>query len=328
MDALWIQVDDKPVRMHSGAPDWSTGYVTFDSAGEHTVGIGFNRYRSTIGAVNAEACIAAVRVLSAEELAALKASEPVYPKVLEGTALRIETIDGELKQARVHTADNKIEQPIDVLRSNSFTHRICVGKDVDPSTVLIVYDGRYHLLSNLPCDTEGFLMRYDSTDPLNKELPPYHSLTLYANAFAPAESSKETVVWVGSENEMDSFVGFLTQFCQQVQHIDVELDWEYADGTPKQGAESIIAPSDGTGKYSFTVQDESGAPVAGVMLQICDDGTCAVAVTDANGAATHEAPAYPYEIHVLRVPEGYAAHAETYTMPAEGGSLVITLQKQ
>lgn len=83
-----------------------------------------------------------------------------------------------------------------------------------------------------------------------------------------------------------------------------------------------------TSDYAITVTNEQGDPVEGVALQICDDSTCMVVNTDKDGKAAHTGAPYAYEVHVLKVPEGYAEDAETYTLPAEGGALTIVLKKQ
>ena len=82
------------------------------------------------------------------------------------------------------------------------------------------------------------------------------------------------------------------------------------------------------GVYTVLVVDESGAPVQGAMVQICDETTCLVLKTDENGSVTHTGAAYPYEVHLLKAPKGYARATETFTLPAEGGEITITLAKE
>ena len=77
-----------------------------------------------------------------------------------------------------------------------------------------------------------------------------------------------------------------------------------ADGSIFAEANAATAV-EGPVQYKVRYIDESGAPVAGVMTQFCDDTTCAVAVSDAEGVSLYEAEnAYAYEVHVLKVPEG------------------------
>ena len=91
-------------------------------------------------------------------------------------------------------------------------------------------------------------------------------------------------------------------------------------------SDTTAAQSDGV--YTVLVIDESGAPVQGAMVQICDETTCLVLKTDENGSVTHTGAAYPYEVHLLKAPKGYARVTETFTLPAEGGEITITLAKE
>lgn len=330
LDALWVYVDGKPANLHSGELDWHTGYIVFEAEGEHTVQFLYNRQRAVVGSEDGEACVARLRMTDAAQAAIRHSAQPVYPKPLEGKVIKAEVAKGELKQARVHDADGKVEQIIDVLQGGSLTYRLCIGKDVDPNLAFLHCDGVYHMLSHLPYDDEGFLLTKDSSEMLNFDLLPYHYFSSFANALDEKPSSENFVTWLSSEAEVDIYMSLLAKSYEQAKHTPVELSWEYVDGTPKQdkiSSVNAVPSSEGVGRYTITVLDDVGAPVGGVMLQICDDATCAVAVTDDNGTATHEAAPYPYEIHVLKAPEGYAADTGTYTMPEGGGSLVITLQK-
>lgn len=82
------------------------------------------------------------------------------------------------------------------------------------------------------------------------------------------------------------------------------------------------------GVYTVLVTDESGAPVQGAMVQICDETTCLVLKTDENGSVVHTGARYPYEVHLLKAPKGYARVTETFIMPEEGGEIRITLTKE
>ena len=94
-----------------------------------------------------------------------------------------------------------------------------------------------------------------------------------------------------------------------------EVETIYADDITPQG--------DGT--YVITVTDEAGTPVPGVMVQVCDETTCQLLPTGADGRAIHVGPCYPYEIHILKVPQGYQKVTEPFIMPAEGGEITIQL---
>ena len=82
-----------------------------------------------------------------------------------------------------------------------------------------------------------------------------------------------------------------------------------------------------TAVYQIHVTDDAG-PVEGVMIQFCDDVTCSLKETDADGTASFEAPAgKEYEIHVLEAPEIYQEDDEIYTVSADSTQMDIYLQK-
>ena len=76
---------------------------------------------------------------------------------------------------------------------------------------------------------------------------------------------------------------------------------------------------------NVTVCDESGKPVAGVKVQACDDTTCMVAETSTDGKASFEISQDVVEIHILKVPEGFAS-VENVFKPDASGNLTITLK--
>jgi len=51
-------------------------------------------------------------------------------------------------------------------------------------------------------------------------------------------------------------------------------------------------------------------------------------VSDENGLIQFENAPYPYDIHVIRVPEGYAFDlSQAFTAPEAGGEMQFTLTK-
>ena len=85
----------------------------------------------------------------------------------------------------------------------------------------------------------------------------------------------------------------------------------------------------GDGTYTVTYVDQNGDPVPGVMCQVCDATTCQVFVSNASGVCEFTLPAGAYEIHTLKVPEGYEGDTTTITeAPVNGGELTFTLTKK
>ena len=81
--------------------------------------------------------------------------------------------------------------------------------------------------------------------------------------------------------------------------------------------------------YTVAYVDQNGDPVPGVVCQVCDESMCQVFTSDANGVCKITLPAKAYEIHTLKVPEGYEGDTTTVTeAPAGGGELSFTLTKK
>ncbi|MBQ6440466.1 MAG: hypothetical protein IJJ06_10130 [Mogibacterium sp.] len=77
--------------------------------------------------------------------------------------------------------------------------------------------------------------------------------------------------------------------------------------------------------YRVITCDESGAPVAGVMVQLCSDAACQMEETDTNGIATFDASEGIYTVHVYSVPEGFAEDETEYSAPESYGDVNITI---
>ena len=76
------------------------------------------------------------------------------------------------------------------------------------------------------------------------------------------------------------------------------------------------------------VTDESGKAVAGAKVQLCDDKTCFVQVSGADGTAVFaDLASGEYEVHILKVPEGFAKTKEVKTVKA-GGTLSFALKSE
>ena len=84
---------------------------------------------------------------------------------------------------------------------------------------------------------------------------------------------------------------------------------------------------DTAGAYIIRVSDQESNPVEGVMVQLCTDEICKVAPTDSNGLASFAEPEGIYEVHILKVPDGYKATEEVYHTQAVYGELNITIEK-
>ncbi len=65
-------------------------------------------------------------------------------------------------------------------------------------------------------------------------------------------------------------------------------------------------------EFIVTVVDEDGNPVSGVMVQVCNEGTCIPALSNAEGKATlNVTVGAGYTLKVPSVPEGYEYKGES-----------------
>lgn len=79
--------------------------------------------------------------------------------------------------------------------------------------------------------------------------------------------------------------------------------------------------------YNVYVTDENG-PVGGVTIQFCSETCCMMGKTDASGLVSFSMPAGEiYEVHVLRIPEGYEKDDTVYHTTNESSDVQIQLKK-
>lgn len=77
--------------------------------------------------------------------------------------------------------------------------------------------------------------------------------------------------------------------------------------------------------YTVTVVNEQNEPIAGAMVQLCDNDNCFPSVADANGVATFSLAEATYKVSFLTAPEGYAVE-EAYYFEGSSTELTITLK--
>ncbi len=97
-------------------------------------------------------------------------------------------------------------------------------------------------------------------------------------------------------------------------------------GGQSAGSEDAAAAGNPGDVYRVITVDESGAPVAGVMVQLCSEQMCVMGETDQDGVAVFNSDEGLYTVHVYSVPEGYAEDATEYPVPETYGDVTITLK--
>ena len=307
-DYLALYLDDTPVKVFSGSKDWQT-YAIELPEGEHTAVFAYLK-NSMFSAGEDIACIDNVRVLRGEEAQAALASSP-WPQVLEGAGIAFDILNDGARRVVIDDSSGVLDAYYPgalfyLAPGEELSLRVRVGKLIDPEAAILysMDDGDYQTLHTLETDDQGYLAALP-TQSLATTGYAWSGLLIY-----PYFNDYETMLplfYFASEED-------LTHFCQYNIAQNVTATWRYAD---EKAA------------YTLRFCDQNGAPVAGVIANICDESTCLPVASDENGVVSFENVPYPYDIHILRVPEGYAFDTtQSFTAPVNGGEMKFILTKE
>ncbi len=100
-----------------------------------------------------------------------------------------------------------------------------------------------------------------------------------------------------------------------------EQTGDVVDNNKQEETENV---DDGTVTYSVKVVDESGAPIAGAIVQLCKDA-CVPGPTNAEGVAEFKLAEDEYKVSFLTLPAGYTYSGTEDTFYFEDGSKEMTI---
>ncbi len=83
-----------------------------------------------------------------------------------------------------------------------------------------------------------------------------------------------------------------------------------------------------TEEFTVTVSDSDGNALSDISVQFCDDQMCRVVKTDENGLANLGETEGSYSVHIIRVPDGYAADDTEYELNEENRAISVVLDKE
>lgn len=294
--------------------------------------------------------IKGIDVLTGEEAAQAAGSMGEYPVAedCDGVSLSL----AELKQPITFQAGDQdiTDMLAETYLINGDLHLYGqIGPDVDPDCVM-VYDNiseRGKPLTSYPTDEDGFII-----DIVPAEFSDQYQVGLYLYLYDPVTAVASGGMLVLPEAET------VDQYCAELSLLNgVDVTWkdenagavdpssetepELAAGTEavmagteaeqaskteqasetEQASKTEQAEAGQTSEndYIFTVLDQNGDPVAGAMLQVCDDDTCTVFSSDEEGKVRFDRENGEFEIHILMVPEGYTADNEAVIPAPEKG---------
>ena len=316
-DLLNIAVNGETVKIFGGEHYWMTWAIPVEADGEYTVTLSYVKDMMADGGEDA-IWVDSVAVATGDAAAAALAANPVYP-VAEANTLTVTSPNA--REIVISDEAGILMNAFGpatyyIINDDVATFEATITADVDPEGAFFYsyYDGATTPLSAAMTET-GYAVA-TGVDSLETTGYTYCYMAMYLD---PTGSNMVMVIFLKDEANVNAFVtnnGLGT--------------WQYADGTQPGSAETPvdIATPAGLSEYVIRYADQDGNPVAGVMVQVCDAETCQVYTTDENGVVTFTAPAYAWEIHTLKLPEGYEGDTQTVTLaPVEGGEMVFTVTK-
>ena len=318
MDLLTITLDGAQVKAFGGEHPWTAWALPLTS-GAHTAEFSYQKDASESAGEDA-IWLANLRLLSGAEAAAALDALPAAP-VAEGFAFAPANPDA--RQILFEGANADLlkryfgEYTAWILFDEALTARAALPAAVDPEAAFAhsVYDGRIMPMSEA-ADAAGYAV----TSPVDTAADtgcPYTVVTLYPAARTAGQPQPIALLVMADEANADAFLDL-------VRHsTGLALTWRYAE------AEGAAPAASGESVYTLLFRDQNGAPVAGVVANICNEDTCTPMTSDADGRITFTAAPYPYTVHVLLVPAGYAFDtAQDFTAPVGGGEMVFEAVKE
>ncbi len=319
-DLLTIAVNGEQIKAFAGEHDWMTYAWTVEADGEYNVTLS---YVKDMAAEAGEDCVwvDSVAVKSGEEAAAAVAANPAYPVADEFT---LTLVNANAKEILI--TDPMGVMPMYFGESRYFIVNDDVANfvgtltaDIDPETGFFYnnYDGATVGLTSAM--TEAGYEASCGMDTMDTTGYAYTDMYLYGDANG---ENMLGVTIIRDEKNANAFIDFLV-----ANGLPVE-GWTYADGsapaTEERPADAVATAATYTVKYV----DQDGNPVAGVMLQVCDEETCQVMMSDENGVVSFTTMPYAWELHTLKVPDGYTGDTQTVTVATvEGGEWTFVLTR-
>lgn len=299
-NVMYVEVNGNSVKKSARSCDWNTYAYQFEKAGTYDVAIGLDLV--TFYSPDANGLwIDSIQVVSGDEAVKALAANPQYP-VAEVSELKV--LNESARAAYLYDANEPDAKEYFMICSDEKLELlVTLDETVDPENASVQnYAGvQEPLISHVTED--GY--RLEVSNVTEQAMLGFVSLCSDGAAVAQIPvfySAELATAYVDSFN----------------QSSESSIEWVYDESAPA-----------GNVTYTVAYVDQNGDPVPGVVCQVCDESMCQVFTSDANGVCKITLPAKAYEIHTLKVPEGYEGDTTTVTeAPAGGGELSFTLTKK
>lgn len=308
-DLLTISVNGKTVKSFGGEHDWMTYAIPVDVDGIYSIKVSYNKDKVSDAGADT---VWIDSIVLAENAEAALAANPVYP-VAEKSDIFV--TDPEAREITIEDPIGRLKASFGnakyyIVNRDTANVRATLGANTDPERALFYcsYDkSQVHVIDAMASEGYEVTTGVDSLSTTQYLCTP---VVLYLDANG---GNTLMVVLFRDEENLNRLI-----------QLNALGEWNYVDSAEE--IESSAADEDGQSDYILRCVDQEGKPVAGVMLQVCDESTCQVLITDEDGTCEFTAAAYAWEVHILSSPAGYTADStEVLLAPVEGGELVFTL---
>ena len=329
-DVFQVWVNGQVKKQFSGERAWQSYALPFAEAGAYTVD--FVYLKDTMEAAGADSVqLDDVALLHGADAQAAIAANPQYPLTLQGNEARIRFLNEGTQEIVFDDPQGIIKESTGatlfyIVPGEPAQALIELGDAVDPDAAVIVtnYDNAVRIATDCSTNDSGFVLT-TGTDTSATTGYPWSAIAVYpvANHFDTAT----VAFYFASAEEVDAFCQ--TQIIDPVTgNLVSNITWSYAapsasdtDAAQPQAAEEA--------SYVLLFLDQTGAPVPGVIANICDEDTCMPMVADANGQVAFTAKPTAYDIHVIKIPDGYSFDlSQDYQAPANGGEMRFELTRE
>lgn len=314
-DLFTIAVDGRIVKSFSGEHDWMTWAIPVTADGEYLLTLAYTKDSTTYGGQD-KVWVDSVAVLSGDEAAAALLANPTHPTAEETTL----TAAGQTARQIVFgdeyslLAANFGDAAYYITNADAVQVDAIISAAIDPETAFFYNAGTGAITPLSVARSENGFSLQTAVDAMQTTGYTYSVVVLYESATGGAI---HPIILFRDESNVEAFVS------------NNQLGtWAYAEASDRPLPQPT-GSAGGLSEYVIRYVDQNGQPVPGVMVQVCDAATCRVFTTDENGAVAFTDAAFAWEIHALRLPEGYEGDTNTITLaPVEGGELIFTVTRQ
>lgn len=311
-DLMNISVNGKTVKSFGGKHEWMTYAIPVDTDGANTVKIS---YVKDVVADGGEDMVWIDSIALADNAPAALAANPQYPVAEENAVIvtNPEAREVNISDPNGLLAANFGEARYFVVNGDTASVKAFLTAETDPEKAFLYFSFDSSQLSLAQVISENGYTASTNVDSMDTT----KYLCSYAILYLDATGNEHVIsILFKDEENLNSFV----------QHNSLG-EWKYIENAASDSEPNKVSiVNNGMSSYKLKCIDQDGKPVVGVMLQVCDEETCQVLVSDTNGICEFVAAPYAWEVHILKAPDGYSADiTEVVLAPVEGGEMVFTL---